>query len=60
VKARGRPFKTVHDRHCHLGVTHDERAALATVARVLVEVPVMLSVCSVCNRTRGSFAESST
>ena len=27
-------------------------AALATVVGVLVEVPVMLSVCSVCNRTR--------
>ncbi|HVW02600.1 MAG TPA: ACR3 family arsenite efflux transporter [Planctomycetaceae bacterium] len=31
-------------------------AALATVVGVLVEVPVMLSVCSVCNRTRGYFA----
>jgi ACR3 family arsenite transporter len=30
-------------------------AALATVVGVLVEVPVMLSVCSVCNRTRHSF-----
>jgi ACR3 family arsenite transporter len=29
---------------------------LATVVGVLVEVPVMLSVCSVCNRTRGWFA----
>jgi ACR3 family arsenite transporter len=28
-------------------------AALATVVGVLVEVPVMLSVCAVCNRTRG-------
>jgi len=27
-------------------------AALATVVGVLVEVPVMLSVCSICNRTR--------
>jgi len=27
-------------------------AALATVVGVLIEVPVMLSVCSVCNRTR--------
>jgi len=27
-------------------------AALATVVGVLVEVPVMLSVCKVCNRTR--------
>ena len=30
-------------------------AALATVVGVLVEVPVMLSVCSVCNRTRQWF-----
>jgi ACR3 family arsenite transporter len=30
-------------------------AALATVVGVLVEVPVMLSVCQVCNRTRGWF-----
>lgn len=36
-------------------------AALATVVGVLVEVPVMLSVCSVCNRTRHWFeAETST
>ena len=28
-------------------------AALACVVGVLVEVPVMLSVCKVCNRTRG-------
>jgi len=28
-------------------------AALACVVGVLVEVPVMLSVCNVCNRTRG-------
>jgi len=34
-------------------------AALATVVGVLVEVPVMLSVCSICNRTRHWFAESS-
>ncbi len=33
-------------------------AALATVVGVLVEVPVMLSVCSVCNRTRGWFRSS--
>jgi arsenite transporter len=33
-------------------------AALATVVGVLVEVPVMLSVCSFCNRTKGWFAES--
>ena len=31
----------------------DSPAALATVVGVLVEVPVMLSVCQVCNRTRG-------
>jgi ACR3 family arsenite transporter len=30
-------------------------AALATVVGVLVEVPVMLSVCSVCNKTRHWF-----
>jgi ACR3 family arsenite transporter len=30
-------------------------AALATVVGVLVEVPVMLSVCGVCNRTRAWF-----
>lgn len=30
-------------------------AALATVVGVLVEVPVMLSVCSVCNSTRHRF-----
>ena len=28
-------------------------AALATVVGVLVEVPVMLSVCKICNRSRG-------
>jgi len=33
----------------------DSGAALATVVGVLVEVPVMLSVCSVCNRTRNWF-----
>jgi len=32
-------------------------AALATVVGVLVEVPVMLSVCAACNRTRGWFPE---
>jgi ACR3 family arsenite transporter len=31
-------------------------AALATVVGVLVEVPVMLSVCNLCNRTRHWFA----
>lgn len=31
-------------------------AALATVVGVLVEVPVMLSVCTACNRTRGWFS----
>ena len=30
-------------------------AALATVVGVLVEVPVMLSVCKLCNRTKGWF-----
>ncbi len=30
-------------------------AALATVVGVLVEVPVMLSVCHVCNQTRHWF-----
>jgi len=34
-------------------------AALATVVGVLVEVPVMLSVCSMCNRTRHWFPASS-
>jgi len=34
-------------------------AALATVVGVLVEVPVMLSVCTVCNRTRGWFVAGS-
>ncbi len=33
-------------------------AALATVVGVLIEVPVMLSVCSVCNRTRHWFPDS--
>lgn len=33
----------------------DSGAALATVVGVLVEVPVMLSVCSACNRTRHWF-----
>jgi len=32
-------------------------AALATVVGVLVEVPVMLSVCAMCNRTRHWFPE---
>ena len=36
----------------------DSPAALATVVGVLVEVPVMLSVCNVCNRTRGWFGGS--
>ena len=31
-------------------------AALATVVGVLVEVPVMLSVVGICNRTKGWFA----
>lgn len=33
-------------------------AALATVVGVLVEVPVMLSVCAICNRTRHWFSSS--
>jgi arsenite transporter len=33
----------------------DSGAALATIVGVLVEVPVMLSVCSMCNRTRHWF-----
>src|ERR1035438_6839198 len=37
----------------------DSPAALATVVGVLVEVPVMLSVCNVCNRTRGWYAGAS-
>jgi ACR3 family arsenite transporter len=32
-------------------------AALATVVGVLVEVPVMLSVCTICNRTRHWFVD---
>ena len=35
-------------------------AALATVVGVLVEVPVMLSVCGACNRTRHWFVEART
>src|SRR5512140_329319 len=35
----------------------DSPAALATVVGVLVEVPVMLSVCNVCNRTRTWFGK---
>ena len=31
----------------------DSNAALATVVGVLVEVPVMLSVCKICNQSRG-------
>ena len=30
-------------------------AALATVVGVLVEVPVMLSICQICNRTKSWF-----
>lgn len=37
----------------------DSGAALATVVGVLVEVPVMLSVCNVCNRTRHWFDNAS-
>jgi ACR3 family arsenite transporter len=35
-------------------------AALATVVGVLIEVPVMLSVCSFCNRTRHWFPDAET
>lgn len=35
-------------------------AALATVVGVLVEVPVMLSVCAFCNRTKGMFVNPAT
>ena len=38
----------------------DSGAALATVVGVLVEVPVMLSVCNACNRTRHWFVASTT
>jgi ACR3 family arsenite transporter len=38
----------------------DSGAALATVVGVLIEVPVMLSVCSVCRRTRHWFPEAVT
>ena len=34
-------------------------AALVTVVGVLVEVPVMLSICRICNRTRHWFPETS-
>jgi arsenite transporter len=37
----------------------DSPAALATVVGVLVEVPVMLSVCNVCNRSRGWYQRGS-
>lgn len=36
----------------------DSPAALATVVGVLVEVPVMLSVCNVCNRSRDWYQQS--
>ncbi len=36
----------------------DSGAALATVVGVLVEVPVMLSVCNVCNRSKGWYQRS--
>jgi len=38
----------------------DSGAALATVVGVLVEVPVMLSVCAACNRTRHWFPDPGT
>ena len=37
----------------------DSPAALATVVGVLVEVPVMLSVCQVCNESRGWYGRQS-
>jgi arsenite transporter len=37
----------------------DSGAALATIVGVLVEVPVMLSVCGACNRTRHWFPAAS-
>ncbi len=37
----------------------DSPAALATVVGVLVEVPVMLSVCNICNQSRGWYNKSS-
>lgn len=36
----------------------DSPAALATVVGVLVEVPVMLSVCNICNQSRGWYNKS--
>ena len=36
----------------------DSPAALATVVGVLVEVPVMLSVCNICNQSRGWYNRS--
>jgi arsenite transporter len=41
--------------HGHRAVRPDSGAALATVVGVLVEVPVMLSVCRVCVATRHWF-----
>jgi ACR3 family arsenite transporter len=35
----------------------ESSAALATVVGVLVEVPVMLSVCRICNRTRAWYSQ---
>jgi arsenite transporter len=37
----------------------DSPAALATVVGVLVEVPVMISVCNVCNHSRAWYSRSS-
>jgi ACR3 family arsenite transporter len=37
----------------------DSPAALATVVGVLVEVPVMLSVCNICNKSRGWYDQTS-
>jgi ACR3 family arsenite transporter len=38
----------------------DSGAALATVVGVLVEVPVMLSVCKICNQSRGWYQQKMT
>jgi ACR3 family arsenite transporter len=38
-----------------IGASNFFESAVATVVGVLVEVPVMLSVCGICNRTRHWF-----
>jgi len=40
-----------------IGASKFFELAVATVVGVLVEVPVMLSVCHICNRTRHWFPE---